>query len=119
MGEVISNERFEDIDVHAITRDYDYVRQTSFHERDFGLKEIKSTTRKCSSTVRLALRPSALRGGEWPCTRLVAKAAFSASTASNAGTVAVTALNLFDPSPSSNSKSTRRNTGRKQEASRA
>ena len=43
MGEVISDERFEDIILHAITTDYDYVRQTSFRERDFGLKEIEST----------------------------------------------------------------------------
>ena len=46
-------------------------------------------------------------------------AAFSASTASNADTVAMTAPNLFGPSPSSNSKRTRRNNGSKQEASRA
>ena len=45
MGEVISAERFEDIILHTITTDYDYVRQTSFRERDFGLKEIKSTMR--------------------------------------------------------------------------
>ena len=43
MGEVISDERFEDIVQHAITTDYDYVRQTGFRERDLGLKEIKST----------------------------------------------------------------------------
>ena len=119
MREVISDERFKDIILHAITTDYDYVRQTSFRERDFGLKKIKSIIRNMFMTVCLALRPSASRGGEWPCTRLVATAAFSASTASNAGTVAVTALNLFGPSPSSNSNSTSRNTGRNQEASRA
>ena len=42
MGEVISDERFEDIILHAITTDYDCVRQISFLERDFGLKETKS-----------------------------------------------------------------------------
>ena len=63
MGEVISDERFEDIILHAITMDYDYVRQTSFRERDFGLKEIKSTMRNIiidslprSSTKRIAGR---------------------------------------------------------------
>ena len=61
MGEVISYERFEGIILHAITTDYDYVRQTNFHERDFGLREIKSTMRNMfieslprSSTKRIA-----------------------------------------------------------------
>ena len=45
MGEVISDERFEDIILHAITTDSDYVRPTGFRERDFRLKEIKSTMR--------------------------------------------------------------------------
>ena len=60
MGEVISGERFEDIILHAITTDYDYVRPTSFRERDFGLKEINLTMRNmfidsfsCSSTKRI------------------------------------------------------------------
>ena len=43
MGDVISDERFDDIILRAITTDYDYVQQTSFRERVFGLKEIKST----------------------------------------------------------------------------
>ena len=63
MGDVISDERFEDIIMHAITTDYDYVRQTNFRERDFGLKETKSTMRNMfidslsrSSTKRIAGR---------------------------------------------------------------
>ena len=67
MGEVISHERFEGINLHAIARDYDYVRQTSFRERDFGLKEIKSTMRimfidslSRSSTKRIAGRGVAM-----------------------------------------------------------
>ena len=67
MGEVISDERFADIDLHAITRDYDYVRQTSFRERDFGLKEVMATTRNMfmdslsrSSTKRIAGRGVAM-----------------------------------------------------------
>ena len=48
MGEVISDECFENIIVHTITMDYDYVRQISFRERDFGFKEIKSTMRNMS-----------------------------------------------------------------------
>ena len=38
MGEVFSDERFEVIILLAITTDYDYVRHTSFRERDFGLQ---------------------------------------------------------------------------------
>ncbi|CAN0354986.1 unnamed protein product, partial [Ectocarpus sp. 4 AP-2014] len=43
MGAIISDERFEDIILQAISTDYDYVRQTSFRVRDFGLEEIKTT----------------------------------------------------------------------------
>ncbi|CAN0602669.1 unnamed protein product, partial [Ectocarpus sp. 12 AP-2014] len=43
LGEIISGERFEDIILQAISNDYDYVRQTSFRVRDFGLEEIKTT----------------------------------------------------------------------------
>ena len=67
MGEVIPDERFDDIILHAITTDYDYVRQTRFGERDFGLKEIKSTMRNIfidslsrSSTKRIAGRGVAM-----------------------------------------------------------
>ena len=67
MGDVISDERFEDIILHAIATDYDYVRQTSFRERDFGLNEIKSTMRNMfidslsrSSTKRIAWRGVAM-----------------------------------------------------------
>ena len=70
MGGVISDERFEDIILHEITMDYDYVRQTSFRERDFGLKEIKSTMRNIfidslsrSSTKRIAGRGVAMHAG--------------------------------------------------------
>ncbi|CAN0586783.1 unnamed protein product, partial [Ectocarpus sp. 12 AP-2014] len=45
MGEIVSDERFEDIILQAISNDYDYVRQTSFRVRDFGLNEIKTTMR--------------------------------------------------------------------------
>ena len=67
MGEGISDERFEDIILHAITTDSDYVRPTGFRERDFRLKEIKSTMRNiiidslfCSSTKRIEGRGLAM-----------------------------------------------------------
>ncbi|CAB1102163.1 unnamed protein product [Ectocarpus sp. CCAP 1310/34] len=43
MVEIISDERFEDVILQAISNDYDYVRPTSFRVRHFGLEEIKTT----------------------------------------------------------------------------
>ncbi|CAN0028883.1 unnamed protein product, partial [Sphacelaria rigidula] len=45
LGEIVWDKRFEDIILQAISNDYDYVRQTSFRVRDFGLKETKTTMR--------------------------------------------------------------------------
>ena len=64
MRKVISYERFEYIILHAIATAYDYVRQTSFRERDFGLKQIKSTIRNMfiDSLSRLSTKRIAGRG---------------------------------------------------------
>ena len=64
MGEIVSDERFEDIILQAISNDYDYVRQTSFRVRDFGLKEIKTTMRNMyiDSLSRPSTKPIAGRG---------------------------------------------------------
>ncbi|CAN0535206.1 unnamed protein product, partial [Ectocarpus sp. 12 AP-2014] len=43
VGGTISDDKFEDIILLAISNDYDFVRQTSFRVRDFGLEEIKTT----------------------------------------------------------------------------
>ncbi|CAN0372110.1 unnamed protein product, partial [Scytosiphon promiscuus] len=46
MGEYISPERFGDLlRLNALTPDYDFVRNTSFIDREFGLEEINSTMR--------------------------------------------------------------------------
>ncbi|CAM9675499.1 unnamed protein product, partial [Sphacelaria rigidula] len=44
-GEVVSDGRYEDIILHSITNYNNFVRQTSFRDRNYGLEEIKSTMR--------------------------------------------------------------------------
>ena len=45
MGEHISPKRFGDFILNALTPDYNFVRNTSIKDREFGLEDIKSTMR--------------------------------------------------------------------------
>ncbi|CAN0243826.1 unnamed protein product [Laminaria digitata] len=45
-GEVISDERFEDIMLRGITSSYDYIRNTSYRDPNFGRKDKQSTMRR-------------------------------------------------------------------------
>ena len=56
MGEHITPERFGDLLLNALTPDYNFVRNTSFRDRDFGLEDIKSTMR--NMYAYLLSRPS-------------------------------------------------------------
>ena len=56
MGEHITPKRFGDMILVALTADYEFIRQTSFRDRDFGLDDIKSIMRNMYSD--LLSRPS-------------------------------------------------------------
>ena len=45
MGDHISPDRFGDLILNAFTPDYNFVRNTSFRDRQFGLEDIKFTMR--------------------------------------------------------------------------
>ena len=45
MGEKISDESFEDISLHGLTDDYEFVKMTSFYSPNFGVNEIQSIMR--------------------------------------------------------------------------
>lgn len=44
--EAVSDERFEDIVMQGITKDYDYVRYTNYRDPEFGLEEIQAILRR-------------------------------------------------------------------------
>ncbi|CAM9621858.1 unnamed protein product [Laminaria digitata] len=45
-GGLISDERFEDRMLRGLTSDYDYIRNTSYRDPNFGLKDMQSTMRR-------------------------------------------------------------------------
>ena len=45
MGDHISPDRFGDLIFNALTPDYNFVRNTSFRDRELGLEDIKPTMR--------------------------------------------------------------------------
>ena len=57
MGEVVSDERYEDIILQGITNDYDCVREASYRERDFDIERIQFMMRNLH-TDSLSRAPS-------------------------------------------------------------
>ena len=45
-GEVISDERFEDIVLRGVSSDHDYIPNTSYRDPNVGLKCMRSTKRR-------------------------------------------------------------------------
>ena len=65
--EVISDKRFEDIMLRGITSDFDYIRNTSYRDPNFGLKDTQSTMRRmyiddlsCKDKPKIAGRGAAM-----------------------------------------------------------
>ena len=65
MGEHISPDRFGDLILNALTPDYNFGRNTSFSDREFGLEDIKSTMRNIYADLlfRLSSTPSSAGRG--------------------------------------------------------
>ena len=65
MGEHISPDRFGDLILNALTPDYNFERNTSFSDREFGLEDIKSTMRNIYADLlfRLSSTPSSAGRG--------------------------------------------------------
>ena len=69
MGDHISPDRFGDLIFNALTPDYNFVRNTSFRDRELGLEDIKPTMRnmhadllsRSSSTPSIAGRSVAMQ----------------------------------------------------------